>query len=762
MKAARSVVAVWLFLSGMALPAAPPGPAPTPQAIEFFEKRVRPVLAENCYSCHGPQKQKGGLRLDSEASLLSGGESGKVVVPGDPEKSPLIRAIRYQGETKMPPKKQLPADAVEALTTWVRMGAPWPQSAASAGTADVWKKHWAFQPIRKPPVPALKNSGATPIDHFILAKLEAKGWSPAPPAEPRVLLRRMTFDLTGLPPTLEESEEFVKAYTAKPQAAVERAIDRLLASPHFGERWGRYWLDVARYADERGYVGVNVDRVYPFAYTYRDWVIRSLNEDVPYDTFIVAQLAADQVVKGPDTRALAAMGFLTVGRRFLNNAHDVIDDRIDVVCRGFLGLTVTCARCHDHKYDPIPSRDYYSLYGVFASSREPKELPLLEPSPRSPERDAFQKELQKLEEEKARFERENAAMKKDRPREFKEKIKPFENKIKQLLATHPGAPPRGMVMVDRDEPVPPHVLLRGNPNTPGPEVPRQFLGVLAGEGRQPFKKGSGRAELAFAIAGKDNPLTARVMANRIWLHLFGAGLVRTPSDFGLRSEPPSHPELLDYLAVRFMEERWSVKKLIRQIMLSRTYQQNSDGNPDYRRADPDNFLLWKMNRRRLDFEALRDGTLAVAGRLDLTLGGHSVSLTAQPFSRRRTVYGFIDRQNLPGMFRTFDFASPDTHSPQRFTTTVPQQALFLMNSPFLIEQAKHIAARPEIASGPTEQRLHQLYRLLYGRTPTDSERERGLRFIQEVATEKVGPNGLGAWEQYAQALLMANEFAFVD
>jgi mono/diheme cytochrome c family protein len=686
-----------LIVSLALLSAAPVFAAPpSPEVIEFFEKRVRPVLAEHCFSCHGPQKQKGGLRLDSEAALLRGSESGKVVIPGDPDKSLLIRAIRHDGDAKMPPKEKLPADAIEALTAWVKMGAPWPMTDKVADDAAAWKKHWAFQPVKNPAPSAVKDTGwpGSPIDFFVLAKLEAKGWKPAREAERRTLVRRVYFDLLGLPPTPEDVDAFVNDQSAD---AYAKLIDRLLASPHFGERWARHWLDLARYADERGYVGVNVDRVYPYAYGYRDWVVRALNEDLPYDRFILDQLAADQIVSGPDNRDLAAMGFLTVGRRFLNNTHDIIDDRIDVVCRGLMGLTVGCARCHDHKYDPIPIKDYYSLYGVFASSNEPDELPMLQPTPGGPDREAFEKEFKKLQGERDKFERDNAEMKKNRAREFREKLKPFENKIKKLKASHAGAPPHGMVMVDRAPPANPHVFLRGNPNNPGPVVPRQWLEVLAGPARKPFAKGSGRLEMAQAIASKDNPLTARVMVNRVWLHLFGAGLVRTPSDFGLRSEPPTHPELLDHLATRFVEEGWSTKKLIRSILLSKTYRQESEGVAEYGRVDPDNFLLWKMNRRRLDFEAMRDGTLAVAGRLDPAVGGRSVPLLTQPFSRRRTLYGFIDRQNLPGVYRTFDFASPDTHSPFRFTTTVPQQALFLMNSPFLVEQAKQVAARPGVA-----------------------------------------------------------------
>lgn len=751
-------LACLMVCAGFAAADASAKPAPiTPQTVEFFEKRIRPVLVEHCFECHGPKKQKAGLRLDSRTALLRGSDGGPVVNPGDPDKSPLIQAIRHQGELKMPPKQKLSDESIEALTLWVKMGVPWPEAVTrTADDADAWKKHWSFQPVRPPKIPPVKDPGLaqTPIDHFVLAKLDSKGWTPAKPADRRTLIRRASFDLIGLPPPPDEVEAFVNDPSAN---AFARAVDRLLSSPHFGERWGRYWLDVARYADERGYVGVRVDRIYPFAFTYRDWVIRSFNEDLPYDRFVQEQLAADQLVSGDDRRALAAMGFLTVGRRFLNNQHDIIDDRIDVIARGMLGLTVTCARCHDHKFDPIPTRDYYSLYGVLASSQEPEDLPVLDPQARGPALEAFEKELQRLEEAKATFVRDNEAMRKEKPSKYREELKPFDNNIRQLHATHPGAPPRGMVLVDRPDPVRPHVFLRGNPTNQGPEVPRQFLHVLAGEQRKPFQRGSGRLELAQAIAGKDSPLTARVMVNRIWLHLFGAGLVRTPSDFGLRSELPSHPELLDYLALRFMEEGWSIKKTIRLIMLSRVYQQASDGNPDYPRTDPDNRLLWRMNRRRLDFEAMRDSFLAVADRLDPTLGGRPVSLASTPFSRRRTIYGFIDRQNLPGMFRSFDFASPDTHSPQRFTTTVPQQALFLLNSPFVVEQAKHLAGRAD--TGPPEQRIRQLHRLLYGRDPTSEEKALGLRFL-EMAGESKG--SLTAWEKYSQVLLLANEFAFVD
>ncbi|HZT79770.1 MAG TPA: DUF1549 and DUF1553 domain-containing protein [Gemmataceae bacterium] len=627
--------------------------------------------------------------------------------------------------------------------------------------------------------------------------MEEKGHRPAPPADRRTLLRRITFDLIGLPPTPEEVDAFLNDPSPD---AYEKVVDRLLASPHYGERWGRHWLDVARYADTKGYVFTD-ERRFPFSYTYRDWVIRSLNEDLPYDQFVLQQLAADQLlpltlssppaaggegrVGGDDKRSLAAMGFLTLGRRFLNNPHDIIDDRIDVVCRGLMGLTVACARCHDHKYDPISQKDYYALYGVFASSVEPKELPvLMEPTP-SPAYRAYEKELAVLQKAVDDYREAHKAELAARNRKHRDELRRLQKKVDQLRVTHPGAPPQAMVLVDAPQPVQPHVFRRGNPNNPGEAVPRQFLEVLSGPDRKPFTHGSGRLELAQAIASKDNPLTARVLVNRVWMHHFGQGLVRTPGNFGLRGDPPTHPELLDWLAAEFMGDAsggvdarrdqpggspasggvdprhgaWSLKRLHRLILLSNTYRQSCDGDPRLLQSDPDNHLLGRMNRRRLDFESLRDSLLAAAGRLDLKAGGRPVDITSAPFSTRRTVYGFIDRQNLPGVFRTFDLASPDTSTPQRFQTTVPQQALYLMNSPFVQEQARHLIARPEVAAQQdAAARVRLLYRLLYGRPAEPDEVELGVRFVAAA-----GPEGrLTPWERYAQVLLLGNEFAFVD
>ena len=874
-------------------------PSADPAGIEFFETKIRPVLAESCYSCHSTtaKELKSKLLLDTRDGLLKGGESElPSIAPGDLDESTLIRAIRWEDEgLTMPPKKKLPAEQVAHFEAWVKMGAPMPAKLSGdapatggaklnkPGEIDIaaGKQHWSFQPPRDHQVP----TGVSAVDFFVHQKLASAGLSPAPLADKRTLIRRATFDLLGLPPTIQEIEQFEADATPD---AYEKLIDRLLASPRYGERWGRYWLDVARYADTKGYV-FEEERRYPFSYTYRDWVIRAFNEDLPYDQFLIQQIAADRLELKDDKRPLAALGFLTLGRRFLNNAPDIIDDRIDVVTRGAMALTVACARCHDHKYDPIPTADYYSLYGVFASTREPEQLPLIggespakakeyevERAKRQAELDAFgaakhkeivgqlrsrelvaryllagQKgvepqraaEFETLDDGKslvpfvvqrwaaflkdaaakdepifaawrrfasvptAEFEAKAAAVAKelsrtpslnplvarfvlaapppkslnevadryaamlsvfaaadqahadasieavrqvlrgdDVPTDIDRKDlrhvlntadqqhrRALRRKLDELAATHPGSPARAMAVEDAETPTEPVIFKRGNPGMPGAQVPRQFLAVLEPGKPEPFKQGSGRLELARKIASKENPLTARVMVNRVWQNHFGHGLVRTPSDFGTRGETPTHAELLDYLAVRFVnEDGWSLKKLHKRIMLSQTYRQSSTTtNADAAAKDPENRLLWRMNPRRLDVEAMRDALLATSGQLDLTMGGRSVDILAEPFVPRRTVYAFIDRQNLPGMFRTFDFASPDATMSQRFATSVPQQALFMMNSPFVVEQTKKLAARPEVKDqADVAKRVESLYRVSLGRTPTKDELDLGVKFIQ--------------------------------
>ncbi|HSG70493.1 MAG TPA: PSD1 and planctomycete cytochrome C domain-containing protein, partial [Planctomycetaceae bacterium] len=621
---------------------------------KFFESKIRPVLAKSCYECHSAKKQQAGLRVDAREFLIKGGEGGSVLTPARLDESRMWEVLQHDPlDTQMPPDGKLADEVLADFKAWIEMGAPWPTTGTPvAGAADHkadWSKHWAFQPIQHPAVPAVNNQDwpINPIDQFILAKLEQNGIAPAPAADRATLIRRLKYDLLGLPATFEEIESFTR--NESPTAYAE-LVEQYLASPHFGERWGRHWLDISRYADTKGYVFTE-DRNYPDAWKYREWVIKAFNGDLPYDRFVITQLAADK--SSDKTDDLNAMGYLTLGRRFLNNPHDIIDDRLDVVFRGMMGLTVACARCHDHKYDPIPTADYYSLYGVFASSDEPKN----EPST--------------------------------------------------------------LRMVDKEKPYEPVVFLRGQAGNRGPEVPRQFLEVIERDNRKPFSEGSGRLEMAQKIASPDNPLTARVWANRVCGHLFGRELVRTPSDFGVRSDPPSHPELLDHLASLLIENGWSTKSLISEIVLSASYRQSSRADAELAKSDPENSLISHMNRKRVDFEGLRDAMLAVSGRIDLTVGGQSVRIENQPFPTRRTVYAFIDRQNLPGVFRTFDFAGPDTHAPRRFETNVPQQALFLMNSPFVMEQAAALAERAKRES--SDETIRTLYAFTLGRTPCAEE-----------------------------------------
>ena len=745
---------------------------PNPAAIEFFEKSIRPILTEHCQSCHGPKKQQAGLRLDSAAGLAKGTDEGAVVVPGQPEQSKLLASVQRKGDNAMPPDSELTKDQVAALTEWVKQGAVFPASTIAA-VGDP-KKHWAFQPVIDPKVPELAGA-KNPIDAFVLAKLTEKGMKPAGPADRRTLARRLYFDLIGLPPTAADLDRFEKG-----SETTEQLIDTLLKSPHYGERWGRYWLDVARYADTKGYV-FQEDRNYPYAYTYRDYVIRSLNEDKPFNRFIVEQLAADKLPLGDDKKPLAAMGFLTLGRRFSNNAHDIIDDRIDTVTRGLMGLTVACARCHDHKYDPIPAADYYSLYGVLASSNEPKEYPLIGEVERTPEFLKFETESQKLDAAVAEGRAKilanrqtllgavaGSALRVPNPEKLMNRLDrntltDLQKKSDQFKARSPFAPPRAMVLNDNPRPNEPAIFLRGNPNTRGATVPRRMPEIVVGATRKPFANGSGRLELAEAIASDTNPLTARVIVNRVWGWHFGQGLVRTPSDFGVRSEPPTHPELLDWLTKRFIEDGWSLKKLHKRILLSATYQQASATPAASFQADPENRWLAHQNRRRLDFEGMRDSLLVAAGQLDAKLYGRSVDLFAQPFTKRRAVYASIDRQNLPGTFRAFDLASPEQHTAQRFQTTVPQQALYLMNNAFVAERARAVVAREGVAkvTEPVAKAV-AIYRAILSRSPTAAEATFAAEFAQEAGKVKPTGNQLSAWEQFAQVLLLSNEFLFVD
>lgn len=651
---------------------------------DFFEQHIRPLLLNRCIECHGPQKQEGGVRLDRRDAVLQG-RAGDValVQPGQAAASRIVQVLAHaEDDVQMPPSAKLPDEQRALVEQWINDGAVWPMHADleqdARRRAEQWREHWAFQKPVRPDLSQLPPD-LHPVDYFIRRALSARQLQPSPAAGMRVLTRRLSDALVGLPPELQDYEQAEAAEAAgQRQQWLTAYVDRLLASPHFGERWGRYWLDVSRYADTKGYV-FQEDREYPEAWKYREWVIRALNSDMPYDEFLKRQLAADRLPGSDDGAQLAAMGYLTLGRRFLNNKHDIIDDRIDVTIRGMLGLTAGCARCHDHKFDPIPTADYYSLYGIFDSSDEPKN----EPST--------------------------------------------------------------LRLVDRAEPVNPVIFVRGQAGNRGDPVPRRFLTALSGPDAKPFTDGSGRLELANAIASPDNPLTARVAVNRVWMHLFGRSMVDSPSDFGVRTPPPTHPELLDDLAIRFVEQGWSTKSLIRHIVTSQTWQQSSAARADVQAVDPENRLLTRMNRRRMDFEAHRDAILAVSGRLDLTVGGPSVDITAADPGVRRTIYARIDRQNLPGVFRTFDLASPDTHAPQRFETTVPQQALFQLNNPFVMDQAEAVSEAVQATAAATDARIHLLFQRVLRRTPTAAELAGAQEFLAWFAETQTSSATRSGW-----------------
>jgi hypothetical protein len=837
------------------------------------------------------------------------------------------------------------------------MGAPAPAGSGGGkitGLSEKARAHWAFQPVREVPVPTKLSDPAwvqNEIDAFILAKLDEKGLKPSPAADGEAVLRRLSYALIGLPPTSTEVDVFSRDYDAATSfdamslrrgqparavtAVVERTIDRLLASPHYGERWGRHWLDTARYSDTKGQRRNGGIDTFESSWTYRDYVIAAFNADKPYDQFIIEQLAADRLPDlAKDDPRLAALGFITVGKRFASN-DDTIDERIDATTKGFLGLTVACARCHDHKFDPIPAADYYSLHGIFASVTEPQKYPVIretlqvgKDAPSSAEKVDYQKRLAALIDETAQgYYKHYAAMQANFHREFapralaamvggfrstagfdilakyelaesrelgstfsgvmarpdhpitgplvrlkkltpegfaaaapgilaaaladtknpvnplvaeglrglkpqtidevalayqaifkkhRDKIqahiqlrsKPgrrgekddpalaqlaafpwplpdvddlnsvtileraaetrdfcaswqipisatFVNAVKPtryfkfgeinaLDITHPGGPGTAMVVTDAEKPRDSYVYVRGDRNKRGPLAPRQFLEVLAGPERVPFYEGSGRRELALAIASRTNPLTARVLVNRLWAQHFGAGIVSSPDDFGNMSEAPTHPELLDWMATAFVEGGWSIKKMHKRILMSATFRQSANPNTnelivrksavDPTKVDGGNKYLWHANLRRLDFESIRDSMLLLSGKLDRSMGGRAVNITDEPYSYRRTIYGFIDRDRLSELQSQFDFADPNMTNSVRSTTIVPQQALFFMNNPLSVEVARNVNARPEMLRATTDdERITQLYRIMYQRSPTVQERKIAREFVTRIA-----------------------------
>jgi hypothetical protein len=688
-----------------------------------YDKDVRPVLEARCFKCHGPEKQKAGLRLDVKESALKGGESGEpAIVPGNALKSHLLKLVTSNDPTEfMPPKgERLTMAEVELIKRWVEEGAHWnsvggpdkpveiTQVEADAPLSEADREWWSFKrPVAHEPPTTRSRWGTTRVDRFILAKLEEAGIGPSSQASSREFVRRATYDLTGLPPTPEEVESFVRD---KSPLARERLVERLLASPAFGERMASLWLPLARYAEDQAHqVGSDTKFFYPNAWRYRAWVIDAFNRDLPYDRFIKLQLAADKI-EGASIEDLPALGFVGLGPKYYSrNRLDVMaeewEDRVDTVTRTMLGLTVACARCHDHKFDPIRTRDYYGLAGIFASTKMVN-------------RTAGGVEVK------------------------------GDVKAEQMDATT-------LHIVEDGDLKDLNIFIRGNVERKGPVAPRRFIRVLCEGEPKLFTQGSGRKELAEAIASPQNPLTARVMVNRVWGMLMGRGLVGTPSNFGHSGDLPTHPELLDDLAVRFMQNDWSVKWLVREIVLSATYGQSSL-HSERGAQDPSNVLMWRMNRRRLSVEQWRDMVLFVSGRLDRS-GGKSLEMD-DPKNFRRTVYGRVSRLKLNDLLMQFDYPDANVHAEKRSITSTPAQKLFMLNSPFVIGGAKSLVARLR-AEGVEEDeaRIERVYGLVFGRQPRADEVQMGVEFLKGAEEA-----GMSRWEQYAQVMLVCSEAIYVD
>ncbi len=766
-----------------------PKDAATREGVEFFEAKIRPVLVEHCYQCHSTaaKKVKGGLRLDTREGLRQGGDSGPAVVPGRPTESLLLKAVRHEGTLKMPPQGKLPEAVLADFAHWIDTGAADPRGGADTVKPrgvdiEAGRRFWSFQPVREAKLPSVSDPRwpRRRLDSFILHRLDQQRLRPAGEADRRTLLRRLALDLVGLPPTPEEVEAFVRD---RAPDAYERQVERLLASPHHGERWARYWLDVARYAEDHP-TSEETNQPPRHAWRYRDWVIRSLNDDLPYNEFVRRQLAAD-LMPGLPRAEIAALGFLGLSPVYHKEprlspavitaiAADEWDERVDAVTRGFLGLTVACARCHDHKFDPITTEDYYALAGVMAST-QPVEWPLVPTGAAEaarvtsvrlalmeaklrvgfhketrtgvpetgPQREAYERRLVEL---KAQLER----RKTEEQTLFKG---PLANAVRDAGLWIDGADPAFTHLdyragVPRDLPV----FLRGDVEKHGPIVPRRFLRVLSKGEPRPFRQGSGRLELADAIVGDAKMLAGRVLVNRVWGWHFGRPLVTTPSDFGHNGAAPSHPELLDDLTARFLRQGWSLTALHREIVLSATYRQSSRANAQAAALDSDNRLLGRMHLRRLDVEGLRDAVLAVCGTLARAAGGPAGDLGDAKF-RGRTVYGKVSRKAPAELHRLFDFPDAKRHGDARDVTTTPLQQLYLLNAPLLMDQsAALVQALTRAGHKGDEAMIRELFRHVLLRAPSARETELARRLVGEERQ----------WPLLAHALLASNEFLFVD
>jgi hypothetical protein len=793
---------------GLVLAAARAENAPTADQVTFFEKNIRPVLVSKCYDCHSAkaEKVKGNLLLDTRDGVRQGGDSGHAVVPGNLDESLLIAAIRYTDkDTQMPPAKsggKLPDEVIANFEQWVRMGAPDPRDGA-AKTAEQMstekaKEFWSFKQPVKTPVPAVKNQAwpISEIDRRVLASLEAKNLSPVEDADPRALLRRVYFDLIGMPPPMGAMDSFAKEWSKGREAGQKSlafVVDKLMQTPQYGERWGRHWLDVARYGES---TGKEINDLFPTAWRYRDYVIDSFNEDKPYDLFVREQIAGDLM---PVTNAeeyndrLTATAFLALGTKNLGEkkklqfAMDQVDEQIDAVSKSVLGITVACARCHDHKFDPISTRDYYAMAGIFRSTETfygtngkggkynvSRLLPLADESKSLSEQPELKQATEKLL---------AAALETERQNKKAKKMGTGKKGYARANRQSPQQIRREVMGVSEGPVMQSPIYIKGEIDDPGPVVPRGFVTTLLQKDTPAVPaNASGRLELAQWLTSTNNPLTARVMVNRVWQHLFGQGLVRTADNFGSTGERPTHPELLDQLAIDFMSNGWSVKKLIREIVLSRTYQLSTRGDAANQQADPGNRLLWRMNPRRLDAEAIRDAMLTASGMMDLNPPGGSMVGSigdgiASGYADRfvsaqfhyRSIYLPIVRDFVPSCLEVFDFAEPSLVIANRDTTNVPSQALYLMNNEFVIEQAKALAHR--ISTAPNLDhagRIKLAYELALSRPPTDAERARADKFLRAEVTglmkqqkDKVPAAAEEAYATFCQALFACAEFRYI-
>ena len=787
--------AAWLAGSGVAALAADE-PTPTnrgphgPTEYEFFERDVRPVLVNRCFECHGPDtKNESELRLDSLNAMLEGGLSGPAIVPGKPEESLLILAVQHDPLlTAMPPNQKLPNAEIAVLAKWVRVGAPWPDPNVPAdrnrdgtresGFSGEDRSFWAFQPPVASAIPAVRDSAwpTASLDHFVLAQLEANGLKPAPHADRRTLIRRATIDLHGLPPTADEVHAFLADDSPD---AFAKLVDRLLASPRYGERWGRHWLDVVRYADSNG---MDDNVAYADAWRYRNYVIRAFDKDKPYDQFLREQIAGDLLP--PDEwkspyEGLVATGFLMIGPKMLaeddpvKQQMDIIDDQIDTIGRAFMGLTLGCARCHDHKFDPISSADYYSLAGIFKSTKVMLSYRVDSKwNSRALGNPALDQQLDNL--EKKLDDLGNFVNKEDEKKLITKQLEEVKKEYAQI--------PKAMSVAESGvEDL--HVFLRGNHLTRGELAPRRFPRILAGDRQPPMPSNqSGRRELADWLTRPDHALTSRVMVNRIWQGHFGEGIVRSPDNFGRLGERPDNQALLDWLAVKFVESGWSIKAMHRMMMLSSSYQMSTKYDAVAAAKDPDNRSVWRMNRRRMEAEVIRDSLLAVSGQLDVTRGvpllgdkvftilsAADLSDPALYQSNRRSIYLPVLRSGLYDVFVAFDFPDPAVVSGKRANTTVAPQALFMMNANLMSDSAAAMSNRLLALSqvSPTE-RLRSLYEQAYAREPNEEELAEWLQFIDRyrnaAPNSSADPDALERqiWQAVGRVLLSSNEFVYVE